>query len=123
DLNLDRWNHLEAVWPAVRSVITKEQCHRRSTARGSVQQTVDERLRVLTVAVRGLAEDRTDSADTHRLLIEHCGKLVLHSTCKQVVTLHQGKPLLMMSPPCRPQLCRVKLAVRMATHAFGRDRM
>src|SRR5690606_17988030 len=47
DLNLDRWNHLEAVWSAVRSVITKEQCHRRSTARGSVQQTVDERLRVL----------------------------------------------------------------------------
>jgi hypothetical protein len=107
----------------VRSVITKEQCHRRSTARGSVQQTVDERLRVLTVAVRGLAEDGTDSADTHSLLIEHCGKLVLHGAGKQVVTLHQGKPSLVMSPPCGPQLCRVKLAVRVATQAFGRDRM
>jgi hypothetical protein len=70
------------------SAVRKEERHRGSVARGLVEYPLDERLCMLTVAVRRLAEDGTDSANAHWLLIEHRRKVVLHGAGKHVATLH-----------------------------------
>lgn len=71
------------------------------------------------VAVRRPAEDRADSADTHRPLIEHRRKIVLCGAGKDIVTLHERKSSLVTAPPRGLHLRGAKLGVCGAAEAFG----
>ena len=71
------------------------------------------------VAVRRLAEDRADSADAHRPLIEHRRKIVLCGAGEDIAALDERKSSLVTPPPYGLHLGGAKLGVCRAAEAFG----
>src|SRR5687768_13124317 len=76
-----------------------------------------------SIAVRGFADDRADSTDAHRPLIQDRRKVVLRGAGKDVSTVHQCKSSLMSAPPRGLHLGGVKLGVGLAAQPFGREGM
>ena len=75
-----------------------------------------------TAAVRRPAEDRADSTNAHRPLIEDCRKVVLRGAREHVSAIHQRESSSMAMAPGGLHLGSVKCAVRLTTQAAVPDR-
>ena len=112
DFNVRHWNEIEAGERRSGARIREEERHRRSIARGLLQQPSHKLSRRLAYLERCLRNDLADSARAHWLLIEHPCKVVLDGAGEHVFTLDQHKAALVTATPCGLHLCGIKLGER-----------